>query len=146
MTQDTKPSGKFNLPFSVAAIIGGIFLGLFITRTADNAAADAAKMAVIDTDKIVQAKALSVKGANTEEVARGAEEFSRDLKSLILQLTQQGYVVLKSSQLVGWPQATDKTLEVASALNVDLALADSAVAEREQRVRDLLQQAQKSPQ
>lgn len=136
------PAKPVYFPLWAGAIVGGLFLALFIAQAAQQATANVARVVVVDTNRLMQAKAMSVSAKDAKGVADAAAAFTGQLKGAVKTYADQGFIVMNTSHMVGWPEALDKTGEVAKALGVDLKLADSAIELQAARTRELLQQSE----
>jgi hypothetical protein len=136
------PVAKQSLPFNwlmlVSIILAAYFLALFIQGPSKEAAAHSARIAVVDMDRILRAKALGVGAGNVSALAVEAEGFARKLKDETTALTESGYVVINTAHLVAWPEAMDITGTLAKKLGVDLKLAELDDAARGARIQSLL--------
>ncbi|MBE7540592.1 MAG: hypothetical protein KJZ92_15410 [Rhodocyclaceae bacterium] len=138
----TKSTGTaFNFPLWAGALIGGLFLALFMHQAATNATSGVARIVVIDTNRLIQAKAMTASGKDAKTITTEAATFSSQLDSVVKGLTAQGYVVMNSAHMVGWPETADKTAELANQLGVDLKLADAVSDQYASRGREILQLA-----
>lgn len=122
----------------VSIVVAAYFMVLFIQEPSKDAAAHSARIAVVDMDRILRAKALGVGSGNTANIAAEAEGFARKLKEETELLTRGGYVVINSAHLVAWPDAMDSTATLAKKLGVDLKLVDQDDAARGARIQNLL--------
>lgn len=128
----------FFFPLWAGALVGGLFLALFIHQAATNATANVARIVVIDTNRLMQAKAMSTAGKDAQAIAAEAAAFSNQLTGVVKNLTGEGYVVMNSAHMIGWPAGADRTADVAKLMGVDLKLADAAVEQYAARGREIL--------
>ncbi|MDK9702558.1 MAG: hypothetical protein OEL20_05415 [Sulfuritalea sp.] len=145
-TVETAATGTFKLPpvnlLMIASIVAAAyFLTLFIQEPSKDAAAHSARIAVIDMDRILRAKALGVGVGNAANIAAEAEGFARKIKEETELLTRSGYVVINTAHLVAWPDGMDSTATLAKKLGVDLKLVDQDDAARGARIQNLLQKS-----
>lgn len=129
----------------VSIVVAAYFLALFIQEPSKGAVANSARIAVVDMDRILRAKALGVGAGNTANIAAEADGFARKLKEEANLLTGAGYVVINSSHLVAWPDAMDSTVTLAKKLGVDLKLVDQDDAVRGSRIQNLLDKSTAAP-
>lgn len=122
-------------------VVGAALLALYIQRPLDEIGASVPRMAVVDMDRILRAKALSVGAADAATVGAAAEDFVRRVKAEVDGLKADGLMVINSSHLVAWPDAMDLTEEIAARIGVDLKLAASDEDLRASRAKALFDQA-----
>lgn len=133
--------GTSALPLWLAALIGGLFLALFILRDGGSAA-PSPQIAVLNMQRLIEARSMSIKSIDPKTVSSNATEFAGALKQIVNRYTAKGYYVINTAHLIAWPASADITAQIAKNLRIDLKLADVAERQRERRTDALLEKAQ----
>jgi len=122
----------------IVVIVGSFLLAQFIQRPAPTDPSAHGQIAVMDMERVVRAKSLSLPQGGVADLAVEADAFSRKMKIEIDGLTSRGIVVIGANNAVAWPKAMDITDMMAARLGVDLKLADEDDKLRAQRLQQLI--------
>lgn len=131
----------------IVVLVGAFLLAQFIERPsfADKERHNQGQIVVVDMERILRAKSLSVAPGDTSKIAAEADSFAKKMKVEIDALTGRGIVVINTSQAVAWPKAADITEQLASRLGADMKLADEDDKMRALRLQQLIQARPQAP-
>jgi hypothetical protein len=123
----------------LVVIVGSFLLAQFIQRPLPNESSGHGPIAVVDMERMLRAKSLSVAASGMNDIAAEADAFSKKMKVEIDGLTSRGIVVIGANNAVAWPKAIDITDMMASRLGVDMKLVDEDDKLRAQRLQQLIE-------